>query len=133
LLPPILNQVALAHFMESGGYDRHLRTSRLRFRARRTALVAALQRRFPGCRIRGTQAGLHLLLDLPAGADAAAVVAEARRRDLHVLNLDDMRSRPDPGAPALLLGFSNLNDAVVDEAVAVLATVIAQTRTSHVD
>ena len=128
LLPPILNQVALAHFMESGAYDRHLRACRLRFRARRTALVAALRRRLPDCRLRGAEAGLHILLDLPAGTDAAAVVAEAQRRDLSVSDLDDMRFQPDPDAPALLLGFSNLSDSVVDEAVAVLADVIRQVR-----
>jgi GntR family transcriptional regulator/MocR family aminotransferase len=126
LLPPVLNQAALAYFMESGGYDRHLRASRQRFRARRAALVAALARHLPGCRIRGADGGLHLLLDLPAGTDAAAVVAEALRRDLQVYNLDEMRFQPDPDAPAILVGYSNLTDAVVDEAVAVLAGVVRQ-------
>jgi GntR family transcriptional regulator/MocR family aminotransferase len=124
LLPPILNQVALAHFMESGAYDRHLRASRLRFRARRAALVAALARQLPDCRVSGAEAGLHILLDLPAGTDAAAAVVEARRRYLAVCNLDEMRFHPEPDNPALLLGYSNLNDSVVDEAVAVLAGVI---------
>ena len=126
LLPPILNQVALAHFMESGAYDRHLRASRLRFRARRAALVAALRRRLPECRMRGAEAGLHILLELPAGTDAAAVVAEAQRRDLQLFNLDEMRFHPKPDEPALLLGYSNLNDSVVDDAVAVLVAVISQ-------
>jgi GntR family transcriptional regulator/MocR family aminotransferase len=124
LLPPMLNQVALAHFMESGAYDRHLRASRQRFRARRAALVAALGRRLPDLRIRGAEAGLHLLLDLPAGSDVKAVVAEARRRDLQLCNLEEMRFAPAPTEPALLLGYSNLNDSLIDEAVAVLAEAI---------
>lgn len=128
LLPPILNQVALAHFMESGAYDRHLRTSRLRFRARRAALVAALARRLPECPIRGAEAGLHLMLELPTGTDAAEVVAEARRRDLQVFDMDEMRFQQQPDRPALLVGYSNLNDAVVDEAVAVLAAAVGHVR-----
>ncbi len=124
LLPPVLNQVALAHFMASGGYDRHLRASRLRLKARRSRLVAALEHLLPDCRIRGVDGGLHLLLDLPAGTDAAAVVAEALRRDLQVYNLDNMRFHPDPRAPALLIGYSNLTDSMVEEAVEVLAAVI---------
>lgn len=126
LLPPMLNQVALAYFMESGAYDRHLRASRLRFRARRAALVAALRRRLPDCRLRGAEAGLHILLELPAGTDAAAVVAEAHRHDLQLCDLDEMRFHPQPTEPALLLGYSNLNDSVIDEAVAILAAVISQ-------
>jgi GntR family transcriptional regulator / MocR family aminotransferase len=41
LSPPALTQLALARFIESGAYDRHLRRSRLHFRARRAALLAA--------------------------------------------------------------------------------------------
>jgi GntR family transcriptional regulator/MocR family aminotransferase len=126
LLPPMLNQVALAHFMESGAYDRHLRASRRRFRIRRAALVTALRRTLPQCRIRGAEAGLHLLLELPTGTDAAAIVAEARRRDLQLCNLDEMRLHAQPDQPGLLLGYGNLHDSLIEEAVAVLATVINQ-------
>ena len=124
--PPALNQLALAHFMESGAYDRHLRASRQRFRARRAALAGALARELPGYRVRGAQAGLDLLLDLPEGADAAAIVAMARRRDMQLGNLDDLRLVPEPGAPGLLLGYGNLSDRLVDEAVALLASILRE-------
>lgn len=39
LLPPALNQLALVQLMQSGAYDRHLRASRQRYRARRNALI----------------------------------------------------------------------------------------------
>jgi GntR family transcriptional regulator/MocR family aminotransferase len=129
--PPALNQLALAHFMESGAYDRHLRASRLRFRARRAALAGALQRALPGYRVRGAQAGLDLLLDLPAGTDAAAIIQQAERRDMRLGNLDELRLVPEPGAPGLLLGYGNLSDRVVDEAVAVLADILSQTGASQ--
>jgi GntR family transcriptional regulator/MocR family aminotransferase len=122
--PPALNQLALAQFMESGAYDRHLRASRLRFRARRAALVGALARRLPHYRVRGAQAGLDLLLDLPPGADAVAIVAMAERRDMLLCNLDDLRTRPDLSQPGVLLGYGNLADSVIDEAVGVLAEII---------
>jgi GntR family transcriptional regulator / MocR family aminotransferase len=126
--PPALNQLALAHFMESGAYDRHLRASRQRFRARRAALTGALARELPGYRVRGGQAGLDLLLDLPAGTDAAAIVAAARRQDMWLGNVDALRLEPEPGAPGLLLGYGNLSDRVVDEAVAVLAGILGEAR-----
>jgi GntR family transcriptional regulator/MocR family aminotransferase len=123
--PPALNQLALALFMESGAYDRHLRASRRRFRARRGALVGALQHRLPGYRVRGADAGLDLLLELPPGSDADAIVAGARRQDMWLCSLDDLRFQPEPGAPGLILGYGNLNDSLVDEAVAVLAGLLS--------
>lgn len=125
--PPALTQLALAHFMESGAYDRHLRASRQRFRARRNALVAALERELPGCRIRGAETGLHLLLELPAGSDKSAILAAVERRDMQLCNIDDTTMRPDPAESRLQVGYGNLADALVDEAVAVLADVIRRT------
>jgi GntR family transcriptional regulator / MocR family aminotransferase len=126
VMPSALNQLALAHFMESGDYHRHLRATRRRFRARRAALMDALERRLPGFRTHGTDAGLDLLLELPPGSDAAAIIVQAQQRDMQLCNLDDLRFRPDPGQPGLLLGYGNLNDSVIEQAVAVLAEVITQ-------
>jgi GntR family transcriptional regulator/MocR family aminotransferase len=127
LRPPALTQLALAHFIESGAYDRHLRRSRQRFRARRAALLTALERMLPQCRVRGAEAGLHLLLELPAGSDPAAIIAEAKRHDMLLCDIDELRFQPEPGEHRLMLGYGNLNDAVVDEAVTVLAEVIRRT------
>lgn len=119
--PPALNQLALALFMESGAYDRHLRASRRRFRARRDALVGALQRQLPGYPVHGADTGLDLLLELPPGSDATAIVASAGRQDMWLCSVDDLRFQSEPGTPGLVLGYGNLNDSLVDEAVAVLA------------
>jgi GntR family transcriptional regulator/MocR family aminotransferase len=124
-VPPVLNQLALAHFMETGAYDRYLRASRQRFRARRAALVAALHRRLPECQVLGAEAGLDLVLELPPGSDAAAVVTAAQRRQVQLCDLDGLWLEPEPREPRLLIGYGNLNDNVVDEAVAVLADIIS--------
>ena len=110
----------------AGAYDRHLRASRQRFRGRRAALTSALARELPGYRVRGGQAGLDLLLDLPPGTDMAAILAAAQRRDMRLGTLDALRLVPDPSAPGLLLGYGNLSDRLVDEAVAVLAGILGQ-------
>lgn len=122
--PPAMTQLALAHLMESGAYDRHLRTSRQRFRARRNALITALQRHLLECRVSGAHAGLHLVLDLPAGSDRAVILAAAEQRDMRLCNIDDTRFQPDPQELRLQVGYGNLADTLVDEAVTVLADVI---------
>jgi GntR family transcriptional regulator / MocR family aminotransferase len=121
--PPALNQLALAHFMESGDYDRHLRASRKRFRSRRDALLTALARELPGYPVSGTGSGLHVLLELPTGTDTGQVVATAGRRGLSLCDPEGMWNGPAP-RPLLPLGYSNLDDRVIDEAVSLLADIV---------
>lgn len=125
LAPPVLNQLAFAEFIESGAYDRHLHAARQRFRARRSTLVQALCRRLPQCPVRGAAAGLHLLLDLPEGCDAARVTATAARRGLLIADLDRFRMYPDPASPGLVIGYGNLADGTVAEAAAALADLVS--------
>jgi len=124
LLPPALNQLALAHLMRSGDYDRHLRTTRLQLRTRRNLLVDSLQARLPGYRVHGAESGMMMLLELPAGTDTAAIIAAAARRGLQLGDVEEMRLQPDPTRPGLLLGYGNLDDKRVDEAVAILSDVV---------
>jgi GntR family transcriptional regulator/MocR family aminotransferase len=124
--PPALTQLALALFLESGAYDRHLRASRQRFRARRNAVIEALARELPQCRISGAEAGLHFVLELPAGSDARAVWTAAPRHDLQLCDADGARFVPREHEHLLQIGYGNLADSVVDEAVAVLAGLVRQ-------
>ena len=126
-LPPTLDQLAFARLLTSGAYDRHLRRARRAFRVRRDLLVAELARRLPGCEVSGAAAGLHLVVHLPDGVPASAVVREAETRGVHVVDLDRYRASGS-GPPALVLGYGNITDALVPEAVAVLAEVVASHR-----
>ncbi|MFJ8714807.1 PLP-dependent aminotransferase family protein [Streptomyces violaceus] len=71
----VLDQLTLAEFLASGAYDRHVRATRLRYRRRRDALVAAVTARAPGARATGIAAGLHVLLRLPPGTEQSVVQA----------------------------------------------------------
>jgi GntR family transcriptional regulator/MocR family aminotransferase len=122
--PPVLQQLTFAHFVESGGYDRHLRSVRQRYRRRRDALVAAIQARLPECALAGVAAGLHIVLHLPPSTRAAAVVRNAADVGVRVADLDTYRITPNPASPGLVLGYGNLPDSAVDEAVGLLATAV---------
>lgn len=126
VLPPALNQLALANLMRSGGYHRHLRATRLHLRTRRDLLVDALRTRLPGYRVHGAESGMMLLLELPSGTDTAAIIAAAARRGLQIGDIEEMRLQPDPARPGLLLGYGNLDDRVIDEAVAILSDLVVQ-------
>ena len=118
--PPVVDQLALATFVERGGYDRQLRAVRLRYRARRDALVAALAAHLPDARITGVAAGLHLLLHLPGTPDTTSLVRRAAAEGLRLVDLDTYRGTPERDS-TLVLGYGNLADSAVGPAVTLLA------------
>jgi GntR family transcriptional regulator / MocR family aminotransferase len=126
--PSTLDQLTFAEFLQTGAYDRHLRAARKRYRLRRDRLVSGLAQRMPSARLLGVAAGLHLLVLLDDTVDGAAVVGRAATRDMRVANLDTYRVRDDTFGPGLVLGYGNLADGQVEEAVALLATTLAECR-----
>jgi GntR family transcriptional regulator/MocR family aminotransferase len=126
--PSTLDQLAFAAFLEAGAYDRHLRAARKRYRLRRDRLVRALAERLPDTYLLGVAAGLHLLVHFDDAVDCAAVVTRAAASGMRVANLDTYRCRDDATGPGLVLGYGNLADGQLDEAVVLLATAVAESR-----
>jgi GntR family transcriptional regulator / MocR family aminotransferase len=101
-----MDQLALAELLRTGAYDRHVRRMRLRYRARRDHLVAALAEHVPGIRISGTAAGLHLLAELPPdGPSPDAVIEAAAARSLAVTGLHQAHHGGAGHRPALVIGY----------------------------
>jgi GntR family transcriptional regulator/MocR family aminotransferase len=116
--PPVIDQLAFASFVHGGHYDRHLRATRIRYRARRNRLVEAITAHLPECRISGAAAGLHMLMHLPEGTDAASATSRALTAGVKVANLDVYRFSPVLHEPGLVLGYGNLADHQAEAAVA---------------
>lgn len=122
--PPTLDQLAFAELLESGAYDRHLRACRKRYRDRRDTLVQALAQQLPGAPVSGIAAGLHLILRLPPTVDTAAVVTAAAARSLRIADLTAYHATEDHADHGLVLGYGNLADGAVREAVGYLRETI---------
>ena len=123
-----LDQLTLAEFIASGGYDRHVRRARLAYRRRRDRLVDALRREAPQVRVTGIAAGLHVLCELPPGPDAAAaeqdVMARAAARGLAVAPLAPYRVAGRHDRPALIVGYGTPPEHAFSGAVARLCAVL---------
>ena len=122
--PPALTQIALASFIESGAYGRHLRASKLRFRRRRDALLSALHSELPQYPVTGAESGLHVLLELPEGTSVTAIVNAAHRNDMALSEPAELYIEGGPEHAWLQIGYGNLNDSEVDAAVATLAKLL---------
>jgi GntR family transcriptional regulator/MocR family aminotransferase len=105
---PVLEQKAVAAFVRSGAFARHIRRMRALYARRRAALAAALDVAF-GARVRiePTAGGMHLLIRLAPGVDDAGLARLAAGRGLAATALTGLARGHHPG-PGLLLGFANI-------------------------
>jgi GntR family transcriptional regulator/MocR family aminotransferase len=130
---PEPGQHALLALLTSGDLERHIRRMRLEYARRRAAIVEALTTPAgqpvaghpqPPYRLLGDTAGLHVVLELPAGLPPGLVVAEAARRGVGLYVLERYFAGP-PSMSGLILGYGATPLTQVRRAAAVLATLLA--------
>ena len=116
---PVIEQSALAHFMEDGGFERHLRLARKELKARRDALIVALKEHARDrVEIGDTPAGMHLVVWL-RDYDAArceALIAYAHQRGLGLYPMAPLYLYA-PSRQGLLLGYCGVSITVLREAM----------------
>jgi GntR family transcriptional regulator/MocR family aminotransferase len=120
----VLDQLALADLIDSGGFDRQIRRARLVYRRRRDRLVAALAAQAPTVRVSGLAAGLHALLELPVGETEAAVLARAAARGVTVEGLSTYAAGAAPSRQSLVVGYATPPEHVFTSAVARLCAAL---------
>jgi GntR family transcriptional regulator/MocR family aminotransferase len=123
-----IEQLALAHFIDAGGFERHLRRAAKVLRARRSALVEGL-RTHAGDRLEvsDARAGMHLvawLRDYDA-ARCAQLVALGRGVGLGLYPIAPYYLQPQ-ARQALLLGYCGLGVGEIQAATQLLGRCMAQ-------
>lgn len=121
---PVLDQLAFADFLEQGELDRHLRRMRPIYRARRDALLDALDRHLPMLHPTGASAGLHVLAWLPDGTDERAVVGASVGAGVG-LNGTTRRWFAPGGRGGLIFGYGTIAQRDIEPAIRVLAEATA--------
>lgn len=119
-----IDQAALAHFMENGGFERHLRRTAKALRTCRRALLEGLQKH-AGSRVQVAtdHACMYLAVWLPEYGDEQleSLIVEARE---HGLGLHSMASHylQRPTMPGLLLGYGGYTSTQLREAMRIFGT-----------
>jgi GntR family transcriptional regulator/MocR family aminotransferase len=114
-----LEQLALADFIAEGHLERWVRRARLRFAARRRALVEALDGELgPRARVLGASAGLHVLVRLEDvdGRDVRRLREACRARGVGVYPAAPFYARP-PARAELLLGYASLDEGAIRDGI----------------
>ena len=127
---PLLEQEALAEFLSSGGYERHIRSIRRRNAERRAALLQALAEECgPRLSVTGADTGLHVvawLNGVPAEREAAVVEA-AREAGIGLYPIGPLyvSGTERPAEAGFVIGYAAHDVEVIRRGVAGLARVFA--------
>lgn len=135
---PWLEQSAMAEFMNSGGFMRHLRRIRAIYKARRDVLVETLRPTFADAEFKGMRGGMHLSLRLPSGfGDARDIERRAAERGVGVYVPGSGGAFITPDNPrakdTLLFGYAALSEKSIRIATARIADVVTGGDTGAAD
>lgn len=126
-LSGVLDQLTLADFIESGGFDRHIRRMRLRYRRRRDLLIAAVAERAPALQPSGIAAGLHVVLSLPRhGPMEEEAVAYSAEHGVALFGLGQFFADRDNHVPGLVVGYGTPPEHSFDTALRSLIGVLGE-------
>ncbi|WP_432759248.1 PLP-dependent aminotransferase family protein [Bordetella genomosp. 5] len=104
----LMTHAALATFISEGHYAAHIRRMRMLYGRRRAILVNLIDRRLGAGWLHrdSSDAGLHLVLNLPPDMDDSAVVDVARERGVLTRALSRYYTAGEPVRHGLLLGYA---------------------------
>jgi len=118
-------QAALAEFVASGAYDRHLAKLRRALRSRCDALCEALACHLPGAAWTRPEGGMQLWVELPGGIDTSDLLADAVGAGVLFAPGSQFThdARPSSG---LRLAFAMADEASIRSGVAALGQLVAR-------
>jgi GntR family transcriptional regulator / MocR family aminotransferase len=117
-----VDQKAMAHFMRTGAFARHLRRASVELQRRRRALHDGIKKHCGGrLRVEDSGAGMHSIGWLPglSSDQFKALMQTAARRGLGLYSIGPHYVTP-PRENGLLLGFASLSSRQIGEAVKLL-------------
>ena len=117
--PSMVSQAIVNQFCRSGAIDRSIETVKAALRERAQTLCAALERELPDARFVPPQGGYFLWIDLPRGADVAALFAAVAERGVQFVKGSDFVL--EGGESSLRLAYSGVTPDEIEEGVARLA------------
>jgi GntR family transcriptional regulator / MocR family aminotransferase len=119
-----LEQLALADFMREGHFERHIRRSRARNAARRTALLEAIDTHLD-VEVSGANAGLHVLIwfNNIRAAQVRPLIKRAAAAGVGVYSVAPFYTRA-PERAGLLLGYASLTAEQIREGIRRLGGIV---------
>lgn len=119
---PII-QRAMAQFMKSGEFERHIRRMRKMYQRKHQALLGSIEQ-YMGTQVKivGEKSGLHILLKLK-GVAASELIENGLQKGVKVYSPSRFWLNPTPeGNSFIMLGFGGLSIEEIEKGVKLLAS-----------
>jgi GntR family transcriptional regulator/MocR family aminotransferase len=121
---PLLDQMLVADFVQSGALARHVRRMRNIYAKRQAVLLRSLERHLAErVRANPVQTGMQLLALLPGVADDRRVAAGCAEQGLEVAALSEF-TIAEPRPPSVVLGFAGFSEDEIEDGVKKLKLVL---------
>lgn len=117
-------QAGLQLVLTEGILGQHVARVRRAYRDRRRAVVGAAQKLPVETAIRGADAGLHLVIDLPGWVDTTKLARHAERRGVLVATLDEYHVTARPESASLVIGYAKSTPTQIRRAFAQIASLV---------
>jgi GntR family transcriptional regulator/MocR family aminotransferase len=119
------DQLAMAEFIDTGLFARHLRRMRALYAERRGTLEQALAKHLrTALRVRESSGGMHLSAELAVPALDTDIARQARAEGLLLQPLSHYRVLGGQGYNGFVLGYAGLTAATIEKSVAHFARVV---------
>jgi GntR family transcriptional regulator / MocR family aminotransferase len=123
---PVLEQLALAYFIEEGHLERHIMKMKKIYRKRRQALIAALEAHYPRqIQIYGDVAGLHLVAGFGGRVLTEQAFADWEEAGVRLYPVEQHAIRKGEHRSKVILGYGNLTPDEIEEGVRKIKTVLS--------
>ncbi|RDU97530.1 PLP-dependent aminotransferase family protein [Trinickia dinghuensis] len=122
-------QLALAEFIESGQFTRHLGRMRRLYKRRQDALRAALKQYLDVPHtVDGGDSGMHLTIRLPGDCSDVRIAEAARAFEMAPMPLSRFAMHPLPEDNGLVLGYGNTSESLFVPLIQRLAKLVEADR-----
>src|SRR5438876_8635915 len=123
--PPFLTQATVHEFVRRGSFEPNVERVSGLLKARRDAMVAALDEHLPEAPRSRPERGYFLWLDLPDGVDTAALLERATEAGVTFVAGRDFFPQGAGGESSLRLAYSFVSPAEISDGIARLAACAA--------
>ncbi len=122
--PPLLEQMTLQAFMQSGQFAAHIRRMRQVYEERQQILIREIEHRLGGfLRVAPAESGMHLVAELPEGVDDVSFCQTAKACGVSVQPLSGYYTA-EPRRNGLVLGFAAIPPKSIVKGVERLAAAV---------
>ena len=118
-----VDQKILEMFFREGHFERHLNRMRGIYRAKHDCLLGEMKKMQEICRVRGENAGVHILVEMKNGMTEKEAVEAAKREGVKVYGLSEYCTQLPKcrTIPTILMGYATLSEKQIQEAAGRLA------------